>query len=992
MEATLLSGFIEHILPKLTSLASKKYKLQRSIKDDIRFLEKELCMIHGAIDDHQLPTWKGDQGSVLSLSIEELRELAHHIEDCIDRFIYHAAHEQTASLLGRVVRYPKVVQSRQRLAAELQLLKKITEEAHLRKERYTVFAGQSSSSMPAEEPPYSCASDPRVLDTDLVGIDVPRDELLEQLEEGQQKQLKVISVVGFSGSGKTVLAREVYNSDAGRRFSVRAWVSAADRSPRQVLVEILQELGRRPVSDSSDVGSLAADLREHLDHATDLDKRRYFIVIDDMRADHWSAMESAFPADNGVSSRVMVTTTLHSVANACSSENGYVHKVTRLGKKHSKQLFFKKACPKEYSGYMEPDSAEVLKKCDGQPLALVSMSQFVRKLGWPRGSSCQDLCRHLGRHLEKDATLERMRQVLTHTYASLSGHAPKACLLYFGLFPSDHPVRTKSLMRRWLAEGFVHTESSSCANFDMLLDRNIIEPVDVGSNNKVKTCRTYGMMREFILHMSTSQNINTLFCNGAVGRKYVRRLSLHPNTPRTGTGLDIDLSLVRSLTVFGEAGDANFALRKYQLLRVLGLEECTDLGDDHLKHICNLLLLKYLGLGSAVTSLPKGVEKLKLLETLDLRRTKVEVLPIEVIMLPSLIHLFGKFKISDKVKRISVLQNFLLSGQCNLETLAGFVTDHSQGFAQIMRYMKKLSKVKIWCERTASSTNLSDLELAIQKFIHDEKEESHESRSLSLHFDGHCCEDILNTLESPCYLRSLKITGKLLELPPFVKALRGLRELCLSSTKLTEGLLAALTELRSLQYLKLIADHLEEFIIKDQAFPRLLRICFILQCPTLPKIDEGAMPYLMSLQLICKDLVGLADMKIKRLRCLKEVTLDPRVTPETREAWEKSAKEHPRRPKVFLLKTNDPTESDHADHSVDSEPEKHEIVEASIDLEEPEQVVGSQMLVKKRSRSSAMTKKRKYSAAESSLNGEPSSSFDDMGTARCLLIPIDPGL
>ncbi|KAK1646464.1 hypothetical protein QYE76_064269 [Lolium multiflorum] len=984
MEATLLSEFIQLILPKLSSLAFAKYKLHRSIKDDIRFLEKELRMIHGAIDDHQLPTWKVDKGCVLSLSIEELREVAHHIEDCIDRFIYQAACEQDASLLRRVVRYPRDMQSRQRLAAELHLLKKTTEEAHLRKERYSVFAGQSSP-MPAEESAYSCASDPRILDTDLVGIDIPRKELLEQLQEGQQKLLKVISIVGSGGSGKTVLARVVYNSDVGQRFSVRAWVSAADRSPRQVLVEILQELGR-PVSDNSDVGSLAADLREHLH------KKRYFIVIDDMRTDHWGAMESAFKADNGVSSRVMVTTTVHSVANACSSGNGYVHKVRRLGKKHSKQLFFKKACPKEYSGYMEPDSAAALKKCDGQPLAIVSMSQFFRKMGWPTRSSCQKLCRQLGRHLEKDETLERMRRVLTHSYASLKGHAPKACLLYFGLFPSDRLVRRKSLMRRWLAEGFVHTESSSCENFDMLLDRNIIEPIDVGSNNEVKTCRTYGMMREFILHMSTSQNLNTLFCNGAVGRKYVRRLSLHPNTPRISTSLDIDLSLVRSLTVFGEAGDANFDLHKYQLLRVLGLEECTYLGDDHLKHICNLLLLKYLGLGSAFTSLPKGIEKLKLLETLDLRRTKVEVLPIEVILLPSLIHLFGKFKISDKVKRTSELQNFLLSGQCNLETLAGFVTDQSQGFPQILSHMKKLRKVKIWCERTASSTNLSDLELAIQKFIHDEKEETHESRSLSLHFDEHCSEDILNSLKEPCYLTSLKITSKLLELPRFVKALRDLRELCLSSTKLTAVLLAALTELRSLKYLKLIADHLEEFIIKDQAFPRLLRLCFVLQCPTLPKIEEGALPYLMSLQLICKDLVGLADMKIEHLRCLKEVTLDQKVTLETREAWEKAAKEHPNRPKVLLFKTIDPTESEHTDHSVDSEPEEHEIVEASVDLEEPEQVFDSQMLVNKGSGSYAMTKKRKYSAVQSSSNGEASSSFDDMGTARCLLVPIDPGL
>ncbi|KAI4986298.1 hypothetical protein ZWY2020_018928 [Hordeum vulgare] len=907
MEATLLSGFIELILPKLSSLASEKYKLHQSIKDDVRFLEKELSMIHGAIDDHQLPWCRGDHGSVLSLSIEELRELAHHIEDCIDRFIYHSTREQGASLLRRVVRYPKAVQSRQRLAAELQLLKKISEEAHQRKERYTAFAGdgQSSNSAQMEEPSSSSssASDPRTHDTKLVGIDVPLDELLEQLDEGQQKQLKVISVVGFSGSGKTVLAREVYNSDVGRRFEAKAWVSAADRGPKQVLVQILHQLGRL-ISDDSDASLLAADIREHLH------KKRYFIVIDDMQTDHWSTIESAFPADNGISSRVMVTTTVHSVANACSSENGYVHKVRRLGKKHSKQLFFQKACRKEYLGYMEQDSAEILKKCDGQPLALVSMSQLVRKMGWPTGSGCHDLCRQLGRRLEKDGTLQRLRRVLTGSYDSLTGHAPKACLLYFGVFPSDHPVRRKILLRRWLAEGIVHSEHSSCANFDTLLDRNIIQPIDVGSNDKVKTCQTYGMMREFILHMSASQNFNALFCNEAVGRRYVRRLSLHHNSPRSDTSLDIDLSLVRSLTIFGEAGDANFDLHKYQLLRVLDVEECTDLGNGHLKHICNLLLLKYLSLGSAFTSLPKGIEKLRLLETLDLRRTKVDVLPIEVILLPSLIHLFGKFKISEsKVKRMSELQNFFLSGQCNLETLAGFVTDENRGFPQIMRHMKRLRKVKIWCERTASSTNLSDLQDAIQRFIHDEKEESNEPRSLSLHLDEHCCEDILNSLKPPCYLRSLKIDSKLLELPQFVKSMRGLRELCLSSTELTTGLLEALAELRSLQYLKLIADGLQEFIIKDQAFPRLLRLCLVLQFPTVPQIDDGALRYLMSLQLICKDLAGLAGMEIKRLGCLKEVTLDPSVTPETREAWKKAAKEHPNRPKVSLLKAIEPTES-----------------------------------------------------------------------------------
>jgi len=68
---------------------------------------------------------------------------------------------------------------------------------------------------------------------------------------------------------------------------------------------------------------------------------RYFIVIDDMRSDQWSTIKSAFPRD--VSSRILVTTKIKSVANTCSSTNDYIHKMRRLDEKHSKQLFLKEA-------------------------------------------------------------------------------------------------------------------------------------------------------------------------------------------------------------------------------------------------------------------------------------------------------------------------------------------------------------------------------------------------------------------------------------------------------------------------------------------------------------------------------------------------------------------------------------------------------------------------------------------------------------------------
>ncbi|CAL4994166.1 unnamed protein product [Urochloa decumbens] len=833
----LLSAFIDNLVSRLFSLAEEKYKLYKGFEGDVTFLMRELPMITSAIDGQLL----GQDDHILRLSVEELRHVAHEMEDCIDHIMYDAFWDQQPWYC-KYVKSGRKRKSRSQLGEEMQHLRYRLEEALQRQQRYSVSG--SSSSQLAES-----SWDQHIPPDDLVGISSPLEELLEQLAEaeGQPKQLKVISIVGFCGLGKTILARELYNSEIGKQFEERAWVSGTHGDPGKLLSEILRQL-HKPDLVTSNVNQLSADLYNHLNN------KRYFIVIDGMSSDQWSIVKSAFPWD--VSSRIVVTTKIQSVANTCSSTNGHIHKMRRLDEKQSKQLFLKNACPGEYLDYLQPDSAEILKKCDGQPLALTTVGHFMRKKGWPTGRDCEDMCNKVRFYdlQSGDDTLDRMHQVLIHDYASLPSHALKACFLYFAMFPSDYPVRTKRLKRQWLAEGFLQPTNlcsdPAAENFEKLMNQNIIQPVNISNNTKVKTCKTYGMMHEFITLKSLCENFITLFDEGELRPKQVRRISLHHNSLTDGASLNIDLSLVRSLIVFGKAGTDMLNFNKYQLLRVLDLEDCTDLQNDHLGEVCNLLLLKYLSLGGNVTSIPKELKQLKLLETLDLRRTNVKILPTEVIQLPHLIHLFGKFKLPEKAK--DELQKFLASGKCKLQTLGGFLVDESEGFVELMGYMKKLRKVKIWCESSVTSTKLTALQKAIQEFIHDEKDASNDPRSLSLYFDG-CSEDFLKDLKAPCYLRTLKLQGRLLELPGFVTALRRLRELCLQSTKMTADLLIALTNLKHLQYLKLIADELEEIHIKEKALPSLLCLCFVLQHPTFPKVQEGALPFLKSLQLLCKE-------------------------------------------------------------------------------------------------------------------------------------------
>ncbi|KAF8662457.1 hypothetical protein HU200_056043 [Digitaria exilis] len=606
----------------------------------------------------------------------------------------------------------------------------------------------------------------------------------------------------------------------------------------------------------------------------------------------------------------MVTTAIQSVANACSSLNGHVYKMGTLDEEHSRRLFFREAS----LDYYEPAAEPVLKKCGGLPLALGTTAQLLQSKRQLTSKGCADLCRRLGEHVEKEETLARMKHVLLHNYISLPGQVLKACLLYFAIFPNGHPVKRKCLIRRWLAEGFLEADCRRSAldvaidNFEDLMNRSIIQPIDMCNNTVVKTCQTHGMMLEFIQHRSICDNFITLLYGQAHLPEKIRRLSIHRNSKikvRTSSSV-VDLSLVRSLTVFGKADKHVLKFRKYELLRVLDLEECEALNDEYVKKICNLVLLRYLSLGGHITKLPRGISKLKFLETLDVRRTKTESLPlpIEVIKLPCLLHLFGVFTFPDAVQQMSKLCTFL-SEKSNMETLAGVLAGNSLAFPEVISHMNSLKKLKVRCQSTGGNNDFTHLSRSIQEFI-QRGTDVNDARSLSLDFEEGS-QDFLEfpLKDDPCYISSLKLQGKLRSLPPFVTKLSSITELCLSSSnEIGNEILAALSNVFSLHCLKLIASQVDKFVIEQGALRSLRHLCIVVGSITCLENKEGALPHLESLWLLCKGLNGLCGTRIQWLTRLKDISLDDEVSDNTRKEWNEAAKNHPKGPRVSLQKVS----------------------------------------------------------------------------------------
>lgn len=216
-----------------------------------------------------------------------------------------------------------------------------------------------------------------------------------------------------------------------------------------------------------------------------------------------------------------------------------------------------------------------------------------------------------------------------------------------------------------------------------------------------------------------------MVCDGATSITELagaRRLSVHPSAD-VQLNSDDELPRLRTLAVFpadasvgGAPALASYEdvldFTRYKVLRVLDLKECADLTKERLDNILDdiverhsQVLMKYLSINlGSNKGISRSIENLNQLETLDLSGSD-NILTVfkEVLFLPELKHLLGKFEFSrsEFFRSHSLLKGFLRD-KSKLETLDGFVTGSRYRFPDLMSFMRSLRKVKVWCKSDAS--------------------------------------------------------------------------------------------------------------------------------------------------------------------------------------------------------------------------------------------------------------------------------------------------
>uniref|UniRef100_A0A0E0BRC5 Thioredoxin domain-containing protein n=1 Tax=Oryza glumipatula TaxID=40148 RepID=A0A0E0BRC5_9ORYZ len=482
--------------------------------------------------------------STVACWAKEVRELSYDVDDFLDelttQLLHHRGGGDGSSTAGAkkmissmIARLRGELNRRRWIADEVTLFRARVKEAIRRHESYDL-GRRTSSSRPREEDDdddredsagnerrrflsLTFGMDDAAVHGQLVGRDISMQKLVRWLADGEPK-LKVASVVGSGGVGKTTLATEFYRLH-GRRldapFDCRAFV----RTPRKpdmtkILTDMLSQLRPQHQHQSSDVWEVDRLLETIRTHLQD---KKYFIIIEDLWASSmWDIVSRGLP-DNNSCSRILITTEIEPVALACCGYNSeHIIKIDPLGDDVSSQLFFSGVVGQgnEFPGYLTEVSHDIIKKCGGLPLAItITARHFKSQLldGMQQWNHIQKSL--TTSNLKKNPTLQGMRQVLNLIYNNLP-HCLKACLLYLSIYKEDYIIRKANLVRQWMAEGFINSienkvmEEVAGNYFDELVGRGLVQPVDVNCKNEVLSCVVHHMVLNFIMCKSIEENFS----------------------------------------------------------------------------------------------------------------------------------------------------------------------------------------------------------------------------------------------------------------------------------------------------------------------------------------------------------------------------------------------------------------------------------------------------------------------------------------------------
>ncbi|CAN1342816.1 Disease resistance protein RPM1 [Linum perenne] len=468
---------------KLDSVVKNEVSLFEQAGHHVEEIRRELASMRSFLEDSS--NSDATYSKLKQTQIAHVRDLVYDVEDTVYKFIYHQTKWRSSSSSRKFLCFPLFFLERRKIATELGEINSLIKATPERYQRYQLEVNNQGSKGKVASNAESALF---LKEEELIGIEASKKIITGWLTGGDSR-LTTVSVVGMGGSGKTTLVANVFKSPPVKRcFDCCAWITV----PQSFDIEhLLRRLIRELNKSAPMVGGVVSidelsrmgyrDLVDNL--MTYLEGKRYLLVLDDVRdANVWSGIKVSLPdAQNG--SRIILTTRMEDIAIIGGSQ--LIFHVKPLDKKISWELFCRRAflknskqCPPQ----LHDLAAEIVDKCQGLPLAIVSMGGLFST----KRCSIADWTRvrqNMQWELSNNQMLEPIKTILLLSYYDL-------------------PYRLK-LTRLWMAEGFVQVEVDGVTPEEVangylteLIHRNMLQSVDSELSVNDRMCKIHDMYRE----------------------------------------------------------------------------------------------------------------------------------------------------------------------------------------------------------------------------------------------------------------------------------------------------------------------------------------------------------------------------------------------------------------------------------------------------------------------------------------------------------------
>ncbi|KAM1027582.1 hypothetical protein ACFX2G_041212 [Malus domestica] len=897
----------------------EEVKFLSGVGNQIKHAQIELLLMQGFLKDADA---KQEDNEVVRIWVQIIRDAAYDLEDVIESFALKVALKRGGSVklvLKRLACIFNEGVNLHKIGSEIESITTMLFKLRSGLQSYNIkqiMGTQYEDATSFERQKEQRQTYPHVIERDVVGLEKDVEILATQLVK-EENCPQVVSIWGMGGSGKTTLAKQVFNgNEVKRHFDCFAWVCVSQQCQgKEVLEDILIKL--TSATKKEEIEEISKMKKEQIAERLCIiqKEKKCLVVLDDIWTPNaWNSLKPGFPIGEETKSRTLLTTRKKDVAEI-AGENCSVHETRMLDDKESWELFKKIAisgrdqtnseidAKKEELGKKMPQHCadskidpekeklgkEMLKHCAGLPLAITVLAGLLaRKVTveeWKKVHENVDVYIRRGTNLDQeykgDQEYAGALRVLALSYDELS-YRLKLCFLYLGHFPEDYKIPVKRLGQLWIAEGFISSASQGHGSAEVLEDvaytclielveRCMVQVGTFGSSKKIKTCHLHDLMRDLCLVKAEEEgflhvvNFTSTITKGATIPK-VRRLGVYVEEKCVESFAPTRNDHLRSLLffVYPEYRFSNWKKKflrsvvcNFKLLRVLkfeGVEERVELPST----IGNLVHLRFLSLrGSKVSRLPSSLGNLVCLQTLDLRlrRSGVKV-PNVIWKMKELRHLYlpvSGYRGKLKLATLGNLQSFV--------NVAGADCD--------LNHLAELSNLrKLFI--TGGVKNMEEmLKSTGITFNH--------IRSLSLSVGDEVMP--MNMVLSCPHIYNLELAGRMRD-----KSLEGLQyyqnltKMSLWDTNLPLESLKILEKIPNLRMLWLHCVSLDEndseVVVSEEGYPNLeflqLELLWGLKSWS---IEKGGMPNLCRLSIIhCKELRAVPE-GLENVKTLKELTI-----------------------------------------------------------------------------------------------------------------------